>query len=462
MKASLFIIDDDPTFVNDIRLFLEEDFTINHALEARHGLRLVKKRSPDIVLLDLMLDNHISGLDILKELVAFDPYLPIIMITDYASIETAVQAIRDGAFDYITKSPHIDELKLVIEKAIKQRSLKVQADYLKEELHKPYKDIVGTSPAMQDVRDKIELFAGNPGTVLITGESGVGKELVARHIHRHSVRADEPFMAINCAAIPKELMESELFGHEKGAFTGADQRKIGKFEAAGQGTIFLDEISELPADMQAKLLRVLQEREFHRVGGNEAISTQAKVIAATNRNLHTLVSEDAFREDLYYRLDVLPITIPPLRERPEDIEPLAHHLVRSICTEMKLPVKSIDSSALDLLQQYDWPGNVRELHNVLTRGIILCDHQQLTAADLDARLSRLSNTGPDTLPTPTSWNEMDEQRAQAAEEAKREVEKAFLDFLMEKFDHNVSKAAEFAGINRTSLHKMIRRSLGES
>ncbi|MGM0586898.1 MAG: sigma-54-dependent transcriptional regulator [Bacteroidota bacterium] len=461
MKASLFIIDDDPTFVNDIRLFLEEDFSINHALEARHGLKLVKKQTPDIVLLDLMLDNHISGLDILKELAAFDPYLPIIMITDYASIDTAVQGIRDGAFDYITKSPHIDELKLVIEKALKQRSLKVHADFMKEELHKPYKDIVGTSPAMQEVREKISLFAGNPSTVLITGESGVGKELVARHIHRSSERSDEPFMAINCAAIPKELMESELFGHEKGSFTGAEKRKIGKFEAAGHGTIFLDEISELPADMQAKLLRVLQEREFHRVGGNEAITAPAKVIAATNRKLHALVADGQFREDLYYRLDVLPITLPPLRERPQDIEPLAKHLLRSICTEMKIPVKSIDDSALDLLQQYEWPGNVRELRNVLTRGIILCDCDHISASDLDIRLtSQTSNNTSDQVPT--TWNEMDEMRSLAAEEARRQVERVFIDFLLEKFDHNVSKAAEFAGINRTSLHKMIRRSLDES
>jgi two-component system response regulator AtoC len=461
MKASLFIIDDDPTFVNDIRLFLEEDFSIDHALEAQQGLDRIKQDVPDIVLLDLMLDNHISGLDLLTELVGFDPYLPIIMITDYASIETAVQAIRDGAFDYITKSPHIDELKLVIEKALKQRSLKVHADFLKEELYKPYKDIVGTSRAMKKVRKDISRFAGNPGTVLITGESGVGKELVARHIHRQSARADEPFMAINCAAIPKELMESELFGHEKGAFTGADKRKIGKFEAAGHGTIFLDEISELPPDMQAKLLRVLQEREFHRVGGNEAIATNAKVIAATNRDLKTLVSEQIFREDLYYRLDVLPITIPPLRERRVDIAPLTHHLVRSICTEMKLPLKKIDRSALELLQQYNWPGNVRELHNVLTRGIILCDSDRIQASDLDVRLNTSTHNEYGFQTSPKTWNQMDEMRSDAADQARREVERAFLDFLMNKFDHNVSKAAEFAGINRTSLHKMIRRSLDE-
>jgi len=457
MKPLLLIIDDDRQFVKDFTLLLEEDFKCISAFSAKEGVKLAIEKSPDVVLLDLMLGEGISGLDILDEIHKYDNSLPVIMITDYGSIDTAVEAIHRGAFDYISKNPNIKKFKLLVNKSLHQRLIRFQAQALLEENEKYYYTMVGDSPAMRSLREKIQLYAKNLNTVLISGESGVGKELVARQIHIMSDRKNCTFIPVNCAAIPKDLLESELFGHEKGAFTGANRRKIGKFEIASDGIIFFDEISELNLDSQVKLLRVLQEKEFERVGSHITIKTDAKIISATNRDLEQMVNEGKFREDLYYRLDVLPIRVPPLRERKEDIPLLIEHFLNITCIEMKIPIKQFSVEAINIFMNYDWPGNVRELRNYITRAVILSKEKIIQPMSLEQKITAGSENHSLIDKTPKTWIEMDEMRKEVADKASRLVEKRFISELMKKFNGNVSRAAEYAGINRTNLHKMIKR-----
>ncbi len=459
MKPLLLLIDDDKNFVEDFTLLLESDFTSITAYTAAEGLRKVRQNNPDIVLLDLFLGGEKNGLDVLDKIMTYDKNLPVIIITDYGSIDTAVSAIQAGAFDYISKTPNMTELKLIIQKSIRQRSDRFYKESLKEEVQKHYHQLIGDSPPMQKLKHQIRLSASHLNTVLITGESGVGKEIVARHIHLHSPRSNAPFVPINCAAVPDNLLESELFGHEKGAFTGANTRKIGKFEIASEGIIFFDEISELDPDAQVKLLRVLQEKEFDRVGGNKTIQTDAKILAATNRDLHQMVSQGQFRSDLFYRLDVFPIHVPPLRSRKADIPALVDHFLSSICDEMKISHKQFSQEALDIFMNYNWPGNIRELRNYVTRAVILSQESEtIKPIHLEQKVivkEEFSELMPDT--TPETWEEMDRLRKEMAEQARREVEKRFLTHLLEKFEGNVSRAAENIGINRTNFHKMMRR-----
>lgn len=460
MKPLLLIIDDDRQFIEDFTVILESHYRCMSSITGPDGLNMVKEKNPDVVLLDLMLGGGVNGLDVLKKIRDYDTNLPVVMITDYASIDTAVEAIHLGAFDYISKSPNMKELKLILDRSFKQRAIKFQNQTLQQEIDRHYRQLVGDSPAMQSLKEKIELSAQNLNTVLITGESGVGKEIVARQIHYKSHRRDEAFIAINCAAVPSNLLESELFGHEKGAFTGADQRKIGKFEIASNGILFFDEIAELNQGAQVKLLRVIQEKEFERVGGTSVLSTDAKIIAATNRNLEKMVTEGKFRKDLFYRLDVFPIHVPPLRERKADISKLTRHFLSEICIEMKIPIKEISAEAVQMLMDYDWPGNVRELQNYLTRAVILSrDKKVVQAEHLEQKLLQNCPGGDIRIDkVPETWAEMDQMRKDAAEQAKRSVERAFINSLMEKFNGNITKAAEFCGLNRTNFHKMMKRS----
>ena len=315
--------------------------------------------------------------------------------------------------------------------------------------------MLGNGPAMQKLKETISLFATNNNTVLITGESGVGKELVARQIHFQSDRKKKPFVAINCAAIPKELLESELFGYERGAFTGASTRKLGKFELAFDGVLFLDEIAELDFTAQVKLLRVLQEKEFDRVGGTASIKTQARIIAATNKNLASLVKEGKFREDLFYRLNVLPIHVPPLRERKEDLTELIIHFAKTASIEMKVLFNGFSTEAMDVLKAYDYPGNIRELQNFITRAVLLAKGETINTEHLI--LQQLNESKSVLQLIPETWEEMDELRKAAADNASRIVEKQFIENLLKKFNGNISQAALHIGINRTNLHKMIKK-----
>jgi len=457
MKKLILIIDDDQNYTSDLKLLLKKDFNTISADTVGQGIFLLNKHSPDLVLLDLMLkdgESGLSGIDIIK---MEDKHIPIIMVTDYSSIDTAIKAIKKGAFDYISKTTKIAELKLQINKALEHRLLLLQTESLKEDIEQPYKNLIGETPIMQKLNEQIKLFSNNNSTLLIYGESGTGKELVTRQIHQISERSEKPFVAVNCAATPKDLLASELFGHEKGAFTGADSRKLGRFELAGDGTLFLDEIGELDQNAQVALLRVLQEKEFHRVGGINPIKTNARVIVATNRKLETLVKKGLFREDLYYRLDILRIDVPPLRERKKDIPLLVQHFKKIACQEAKIPLKNMAEESLQLLMEYDWPGNVRELYNFIMRAVVLSQNSNEISLNIPDRqkLGELDYYEPEK--EIKSWEELIEARKKAADKAARQVEKYYLEKILKKNDNNITKCAKELGIDRTTLHKTIKR-----
>ncbi len=457
-KPTLLMIDDDVNFASDFLMLLSEHFNCLSAVNGAEGLRILNNAAIDAVLLDLMFDEGPNGVEILKQIKSAEPDLPVIMITDYASVDTVVEAMKDGAYDYVSKTPNLKELLIKIQKSIKISALKKKSQSLQKESSRSYYKIVGSGRETQKLKEKIALFANNLNTVLITGESGVGKELVARQIHLRSSLKDEPFVAVNCAAIPKDLIESELFGHEKGAFTGAFKQKLGKFELASPGTIFLDEISELNPEAQVKLLRVIQNKEFERVGGTKTIESKARIIAATNRNLEKLISEGTFREDLFYRLDVLPIEVPPLRKRKEDIPELVEYFASRICVDLKIPLKSFSAEAINVFRDYDWPGNIRELQNHITRAIISSASDYIEESDLDPKLTSAKSIYSYKVgKIPETWEEMDFQRKEAADKVSREIEKIFLHNLLKKFNGNISVAARSIGLNRSSLYKMLKK-----
>jgi len=453
MKPTLLLIDDDNNFASDFILLMEKDFNCLISNNSADGFTIFTEKSPDVVLLDLMLNDGTSGLDILKKIIASDENIPVIMITDYASTPTAVEAIKLGALDYITKTPNLEKLKALVERSLKMKLRNIHSKFLEEEINQPYQRIIGESEVIKKLKEQIYLYSQNNHTVLITGDSGVGKELVARQIHYLSSRKNKPFIAINCSAIPKNLIESELFGHEKGAFTGAISKKLGKFEIATDGTIFLDEISELDSDSQVKLLRVLQEKEFDRVGGYSSIKTNARIIAASNKNLKNEVINKNFREDLFYRLDVLPIHVPLLKERRDDIPILAEYFLRQAEIELKKKDLMFSEDAIAKMISYDFPGNVRELQNIVIHAALLSKGKVINSTVMRIDSPQLQTN----ISIPITWEEMDLLRKEAAEEASRKVEKVFVENLLKKFDGNVTKAAEHVGISRISLHKMIRK-----
>ncbi|MDP2303927.1 MAG: sigma-54 dependent transcriptional regulator [Ignavibacteria bacterium] len=457
MRPLLLIIDDDNDFISDFSLLLKNDYDSIFANNGTDGIKIVQEKMPDVVLLDLMLKEGESGLDVLDKIKNEDEDVPVILITDYASVDTAVDAIKRGAYNYVTKTPNLKELKLIIERSLQQRLLKYQTKTLQQELLKPFDAIIGVSREINKVKEMIKISADVESTILITGESGSGKELVARQIHIQSLRKNKPFVAINCAALPKDLIESELFGYEKGAFTGATNRKPGKFEIAADGTIFLDEISELDLKAQVKLLRILQEREFERVGGTQVIKTYARVIAASNRNLSALVEAGLFREDLFYRLDVFPIHVPALRDRREDIPLLLNYFANLTSKELKVKPKYFNEESVKLLMNYNWPGNIRELQNHITRAILLTKAEIISPDDLDFSLRKTEDEYLGLEIIPETWEEMDSLRKKAVELAARKVEKLFLEFILNKYEGNISRAADAIGINRANLHKMIKK-----
>ncbi len=457
-KPLLLLIDDDYDFSSDFLMLLKDYFECLSAEDGEEGIEIIKEKNIDVILLDLMFEEKENGIEILKKIKKIDPNIPVIMITDYASVDTVLEAMKQGAYDYVSKTPNMKELLLKIRQSIDLSEYKRKTDSLKKDASKEFYKIVGESKEIKKLKEKILLYAHNLNTVLITGESGVGKELVARQIHLNSSVKDEAFVAVNCAAIPKELIESELFGHEKGAFTGATKQKLGKFELASPGTIFLDEISELSLDAQVKLLRIIQNREFERVGGTKTIKNSARIIVATNRNLETMMKNGEFREDLFYRVDVLPIEVPPLRNRKEDIPELVEHFSEQICYDLKIKKKFFSEEAIKIMLNYNWPGNIRELQNHVTRAIISSEDDIVKKQDLDSKLKGENsslNFVVDKIPE--TWEEMDFVRKKAAEQVSREIEKIFLKNLLKKFNGNISKAAQSLGLNRSSLYKMLKR-----
>jgi DNA-binding NtrC family response regulator len=382
MKKRILVVEDEEKLRRVIELQLvTSGFEVDKAAAAEEGLRIVDRA--DLVLSDLKLPN-MDGLQFLSLIRRQNAHVPVIMMTAFGSVETAVEAMKAGATDFLLKPFSLDHLMQVVQKALEVRALRDENRQLKEELGRRYEfdNIIGRSPAMQEIFATIERVAPSRATVLLAGESGVGKDLIARAIHFHSPRRDRPLVKINCAALPENLMESELFGYEKGAFTGANSSKPGKFEQADTGTVFLDEIGDVPGPIQVKLLRILQEREFERLGSNVTRHIDVRVVAATNQDLRAALESGAFREDLYYRLNVVPLNIPALRERKQDIPFLANHFIRKLAPDSGSQVESITSAAMEKLVEYHWPGNVRELENVIERSLVMATGAQLDAADI--------------------------------------------------------------------------------
>lgn len=447
----------------------QKGFSVDLANDGRHALELIKDNRYDLAILDIKMPG-INGLDLLDKVRELNNDLLVVIMTAEASMKNAVEAMKRGAYDYITKPFDLDVIDAIIEKVARARDIAGQVTTLKQELKDRYqveKNIVGNSPAMQEVYKTIGKVAVSDVTVLIQGESGTGKELVARAVHFNSGRLGQPFVAINCAAIPRDLLESELFGSEKGAFTGAGERKQGKFEQANHGTLFLDEIGDMPLDLQAKILRVLQEQEITRIGGSQNIPVDVRIVAATNQSLIEKVRQKEFREDLYYRLNVVPITLAPLRERREDIPDLANYFLSRSCTEMSVSPKRLADDAQMLLKSYSWPGNVRELENAIKRAVILSNDPLLTTLDFGGLLPAKEPCAQSS-PQESSLEKLVDNKLRSCMNGieglekgdfyamvLEQVERPLIRLVLEKCRWNQVKAADVLGINRNTLRKKI-------
>ncbi len=438
MKKRILVVEDEEKLRRVIELqLLSTGFDVDKAASAEEGLKICDRA--DLVLTDLKLPN-MDGLQLLGLIRRQNAQVPVVLMTAFGSVETAVQAMKAGATDFLLKPFSLDHLMQVVYKALEMRALRDENRQLKEELGRRYEydNIVGRSQPMQEIFATVERVAPTRATVLLAGESGVGKDLIARAIHFHSPRHDRPLVKINCTAIPENLMESELFGYEKGAFTGANTSKPGKFEQADTGTVFLDEIGDVPAAIQVKLLRVLQEREFERLGSNVTRHIDVRVMAATNQDLRAALEQGTFREDLYYRLNVVPINIPPLRERKQDIPFLANHFVQKLAPETGCQVASITDAGMEKLMSYHWPGNVRELENVIERSLVMCTATELDAADI--KLENAPRPRPQTdshfLPEGMTLDQYEQDLIREA---------------LRRADGNKSHAARLLGLTRNAL-----------
>ena len=446
-KNTILVVDDDPAHRTMLRTLLSGwGYTIIEANDGSTAIEKVHEQAFDLILMDIRMVK-VSGLEALAEIKAFNPAIPIIIMTAYSSVESAVEALKRGAYDYLTKPLDFDELRLSMERAMDHKRLREENQFLRESLgsHFDRQNIIGRSPAMVTLLETVAQVAPSEATVLITGESGTGKEMIAGAIHFNSPRKDGPFVKINCAAITETLLESELFGHEKGAFTGAHRKKEGRFRQAHGGSLFLDEISEMSLSMQVKVLRVLQEREITRVGGEEVITVDVRIIAATNKDLQQEIRAGLFREDLYYRLNVVALNMPPLRERPEDIPLLAQDFLTLFSESNRKQIKGLTPQAMDRLLRYDWPGNVRELMNAVERGVVLSRSEYITEEELPLVLRDAPVTGEAplkaALPTDTPLNK---------------VEQATILKTLEAVGGNKSEAARRLGITRRTLHKKLK------
>ncbi len=437
MKARILIVEDEDPLRRVLELQLgSAGYETLSAATAEAALPLLDRA--DLVLTDLRLPG-IDGLEFIRQIRCRDQRIPIIVITAYSTVENAVEAMKAGAADFLPKPFSMDHLLTVIAKALEVRRLRDENLELRAQLSRRYAfdNIIGRSPAMQEIFATIERVAPTNATVLIAGESGTGKDLIARAIHHHSPRRDQPFVKINCAAIPETLLESELFGYEKGAFTGATTSKPGKFELADKGTVFLDEIGDVPPAIQVKLLRVLQDKEFERLGSNKVRRVDVRIIAATNADLRSAIESGQFREDLYYRLNVVPINVPPLRQRKEDIPALVDHFIKKYAAEFGRPVAGISDEALEILMKHHWPGNVRELENVIERAVVLCTGERLEAKDIKL----------DPATRPQAANDFFLPEGMTLEEHERQlILKA-----LERAKGNKSLAARMLGITRNAL-----------
>ena len=450
--AKILIVDDNPEVLKLIANILEtNDYEVETASKGESAIKKLESNDYDVVLTDLMMPD-VDGIQVLEHVKSRASKTMCIILTGHGTIKSSVEAIKKGAFDYITKPVSPSELLIIVEKALKFKNLEEENLRLKKELKGKYhyKNIVGTSQVIKKIYDLIEKVSDTDGTVLITGASGTGKELIARSIHYNSQRSDKPLVVINCGAVPESLLESELFGHEKGAFTGAYKKRIGRFEMANGGTVFLDEIGEMSPALQIKLLRVLQEQQFERVGGTKTIHVDLRFIAATNKNLTTAINMEKFREDLYYRLNVIPIKVPSLKQRRSDIPLLIDFFLKKFQKTKNKKITGFSQGALDAMWEYEWPGNVRELENVLKRLTILCEGPVVNLDDLPENIQNVSGTG-----------RMDEEVIVGNElnlnEAVQDYEKRIILEALEKTNWVKSKAAKLLNINRTTLVAKIKK-----
>lgn len=436
-SISLLIVDDEESVRDSLyNWFIEDGFRVQCAADAKEALTLIETDSFDIVLTDIKMPG-MDGLEMHRRIRALNKETIVIIMTAFASVETAVQALKDGAFDYITKPFDPDDLSHLIRNAAQQISLKSENETLKNKVIslENIEDLIGNSKAMIEVLKQVESVAQSSSSVIITGESGTGKELIARAIHSNSSRKFFPLVTVHCGALSEDLLESELFGHEKGAFTGAMYNRKGRFEMADGGTIFLDEIATISSKMQIELLRVLESKAFVRVGGNKEIKSDFRVICATNRDLKKMVEEGIFREDLYYRLNVVNITIPPLRERVDDIPILVDYFIKKYCTSMSRDLISIDATAMQRIEEYDFPGNVRELENMIERAIVIGNGKEIRLKDLPLEKDIILDSN-DSL---------------------YEIEKKYVAQTLKKYSWNISRAAKALKIDRVTLYNKIKK-----
>ena len=457
---TVLIVEDEPKMLRLLELNLsDEGYTTRSAASAEAALSLLRQESVDLVLTDLRLPG-MDGLEFLQAAKRVNAALPVVVMTAYGTVETAVEAMKAGASDYVLKPFSLEEIKLIIRKELDVHHLREENRSLREALGRRYefKNIVARSPKMQEVLATVERVAPTNSTVLLGGESGVGKDLIARALHQHSRRASGPFVKINCTAIPENLLESELFGYEKGAFTGAVASKPGKFELADKGTVFLDEIGDVPGAIQVKLLRVLQEREFERLGGTRTLKVDVRLVAATNRDLRAALEQGTFREDLYYRLNVVPISIAPLRERKEDIPYLVDHFIARFAREAGKPIEGITPAAMKLLADFHWPGNVRELENIIERAVALFAGTVIDVGDIQLDVSAwqpwslaagANSTGPNTASpaAPVLPDGMTLERYE--DEIIREA--------VRRAGGNKSQAARMLGLSRNALRYRLSK-----
>jgi two-component system nitrogen regulation response regulator NtrX len=445
MPATLLVVDDEPQILQAVAGILQDEgFEVLTAPDGETALKTASEGPPDLVLLDIALPGK-DGLEVLQELKARYPFLPVVMISAYGSVENAVKATRLGAYDFIEKPPHADNILLTVRNALEMARLAEENRRLRQQTA-PVREIVGASEAVRRLREQLRMVAPTNASVLITGENGTGKELVARALHSFSLRAHKPFVEVNCAAIPEDLIESELFGHEKGAFTGATSRRQGKFDQAHEGTLFLDEIGDMSLKTQAKILRILEEQRFERVGGSRPLQVDVRVVAATNKNLAEEIQRGTFREDLYHRINVIPLHVSPLRERREDIPLLAKHFLQELARENETPAKTLTPRALEALTDLPWPGNVRELKNFIWRLAILTPGPQIDLADL--QLSHEPATPPGDLDLLLEMPDFREARAR--------FEKAYLRRQLEECGGSVSLLAERIGLERSHLYRKLK------
>jgi DNA-binding NtrC family response regulator len=457
-KKQVLIVDDEPNLRKILAAQLSRDgYDVMTAEDGEQGLAALREHHIDLVITDLKMPK-VDGMELLREALRMDPELPVVMITAHGTVDTAVEALKTGAFDYLTKPFDKDEVRQIVGKALRTRQLAGKEVSVRQVAPGARFGIIGTSTGITDLYAVLERVADTPTTALLTGESGTGKELVARALHTHSSRADKPFIKVNCAAIPKELIESELFGYERGAFTGAVSSKPGRFELANCGTLFLDEIGEIPVEMQVKLLRALQESEFERVGGIKTIHVDVRLIAATNRDLKKLIAANSFREDLFYRLNVVPIRLPALRERAGDIPALVEHFLGKFNERLKKHVSGVERDALDSLAAYPWPGNIRELENVIERAVLFCDGPKVRLQDLSPEVRTHGSAPPPTAMDASLQAALAEEGGlkEHVKVAMNRLERELVSRALSQTGGNVTHAARLLKISRKGLQLKMK------